>query len=242
MISFIYYFHSKRLENLKQTLRMLFKREKIIGEVILVCNDFTKESFENCKLYNMNLSSYEKPKMCNFGVSKASNDIVAILDSDRILPKGYFEEVCKKIKPGLFFSCDKIFNLEDYYTDQQIESGRFTYSLELKSRKWDLFKKNLFAGNTTFMKKDYISVGGMDESFKGYGFADNDMTYNVFNKGMKAFWMDAFEIHLYHKKEVMKENKMLEWKEYKKISEANMQKFLKKWKLDGYQEYTKLFL
>ena len=67
-------------------------------------------------------------------------------------------------------------------------------------------KKNLFSGNTIFYKQDYLDCGGMDESFVGYGFADNDMNLNVISKGYKAVWLNDLEIHLNHNIEFLYEN------------------------------------
>lgn len=241
-ISFVYYFHSMRTDNLKQTLRLLFQREKCIGEVILVCNDRTEEVFENCRLYNMALAYYEKPKMCNFGVSKASCEVVALMDSDRVLPPGYFESILDRIKPGQMFSCDKLLTLDKPYSDEEINKGNFSYYVEMKSRTWEIRKKNLFSGNTTFMKEDYLSCGGMDEQFIGYGFADNDMTINVVSKGIEAVWGDEDELHLYHEKNTMENNQILVFPDFAPTSQSNLMKFLRKWKINHEEHKRKLFL
>lgn len=242
MISFVYYFHSKRSENLKQSLRMLFKREGCIGEVILVCNDRTEENFENCRVYNMDLENYEKPKMCNFGVSKAKGDVVAILDSDRVLPRGYFGEVAERIRKGAMFSCERLLTLNRPYSDEELERDDLDYKLETKSRYWEIRHKNLFSGNTTFMKEDYLSSGGMDENFVGYGFADNDMTYNVMKKGIRPVWMEGDELHLHHERDAMQGRTMVDFEIYKHTSQRNLNRFLRKWKLREYKKFYRYMI
>lgn len=231
MISFVCYFHSSRINNLRQTLRLLFKREKSIGEVILVCNDRTEESFEGCKLHNMGMNEYNKPKMCNFGVSKASEKMVVLLDSDRILPCGYFDRLSLELKRGQFASCKRMFNISSECSDEQIEAGDFEFTEEERSMTWEARRKNLFSGNTAFFKKDYVETGGMDESFEGYGFADNDMTLNVISKGMTPVWSESVEYHLYHDKSVMENGGLVGFVQYRKTSQSNLNKFIKKWKL-----------
>lgn len=216
---------------------MLFKRERCVGEVILVCNDRTEERFDGCRLYNMELENYEKPKMCNFGVKMAKGEVVALLDSDRILPNGYFGKIEQKIKRGLFFSCDRLLQLLRPHSDEEIESGGLEYELDMKSRGWEIRKKNLFSGNTTFLKKDYLSVGGMDERFVGYGFADNDMTCNVMNNGMEVVWVEGDEIHLHHEKETMEGGEIVGFDRYKHTSQRNLNRFLRKWGLKDHDDY-----
>lgn len=236
MISFVYYFHSKRVENLRQALRMLFKRENRIHEVVLVCNDATDETFENCRLYNMRLNHYMKPLMCNFGVGRASGEVVALLDSDRVLPQGYFSSVAESIGRGQFHSCERMLNLTRPHTDEEIDAGTMEYEVELKSRDCEIRRKNLFSGNTVFVKEDYILSGGMDERFVGYGFADNDMTRNIAQKGMEAVWTDADEIHLYHEKETMEGGEMVGFETYRETSQRNLNRFLRKWRITDHPD------
>lgn len=210
---------------------MLFKREKCIKEVVLVCNDETKEEFDGCKLYNMGLKDYAKPKMCNFGVSKVSSDVVAILDSDRVLPVGYFDKIARTIRKGQAFSCSRLAQLTRSHTDEEIDSGDLEFEIEVKSRGWEIRRKNLFSGNTTFVKSDYLMVGGMDENFVGYGFADNDMTYNFFKNGVDFIWTEGEEIHLFHEKETLERGQLVDFEKYRQTSQKNLNRFLRKWKL-----------
>lgn len=237
MISFVIYFHSRRTDNLRQMLRLLFSREKSEKEVVLVCNDETKEEFPGCKVLNMNLSEYRKPKMCNAGVQEAKGEIVALLDSDRILPTSYFGTNSAIIKRGEFVSCEKILKLSRPHTDEEIENEILDFEEDFRSKTWEIRKKNLFSGNTLFYKNDYMLSGGMDESFVGYGFADNDMTRNVVSKGFKAVWRKEEEIHLYHPQKVMEKGKIVGFDEYRKTSQKNLCRFLRKWKMT--REYNK---
>jgi hypothetical protein len=239
VLSFVFYFHSRRTENLRQSLRLLSRREESIGEVVLVCNDSTDEEFEGCRLYNMGLKNYEKPRMCNFGVSKAKFEVVALLDSDRVLPAGHFGRVESMIGPGKLFSCGRILCLDTSYSDDDIESGRFGYEVEEKSRGWEVRRKNLFSGNTTFMKADYLSAGGMDERFVGYGFADNDMTYNVLHRGMEAVWVEGDELHLHHERETMESGEMVGFDRYRETSQRNLCRFLRKWGMRDHGDYRR---
>jgi hypothetical protein len=244
MISFVFYFSSKRLDNLHQTLRFLKNRENLDkNEVILVCNDEINSNFSipNYRIINLNLQSYNKPKMCNVGVSEASNEIVALLDSDRILPENYFKNNAKKLNSKEFISTTNLIKLIKDYSDEEIEQNKFEYFEDTKSKKGEILKKNLFSGNTLFFKQDYLDCGGMDESFVGYGFADNDMTLNVISKGYRAIWLKDLEVHLHHNIEFLYENKIInEEIEFKKVSRANLNKFIEKWNYKNISNFIKI--
>jgi len=244
MISFVFYFSSKRLDNLHQTLRFLKNRENLDeNEVILVCNDEINSNFSipNYRIINLNLQSYNKPKMCNVGVSEASNKIVALLDSDRILPENYFKNNAKKLNSKEFISTTNLIKLIKDYSDEEIEQNKFEYFEDTKSKKGEILKKNLFSGNTLFFKQDYLDCGGMDESFIGYGFADNDMTLNVISKGYRAIWLKDLEVHLHHNIEFLYENKIInEEVEFKKVSRANLNKFIEKWNYKNISNFIKI--
>lgn len=234
MLSFVIYFHSSRTENLRQTLRFLFYRERTEKEVVLICNDSTEEEFKGCRLVNLGLSDYRKPLMCNLGVKDAKGDVVALLDSDRILPDGYFLRAAKELRRGQFVSCERILNLDRPYVDREINNEEFGHEEEVRSTGWELWRKNLFSGNTLFYRADYLNSGGMDESFVGYGFADNDMTRNVLSKGYQAVWRDVAELHLWHPRQAMESGKVVGVERRRKTTHRNMCKFLKKWRMKEY--------
>lgn len=197
-VSFVIYFCSQRIENLKQTLRFLNKRENLEkSEVLLICQDECDNVF-NYKLINLKLDLYHKTKMCNVGVELAKNQKIVLLDSDRILPHNYFEKTSKTINQGEFISTWKMFKLKKQYSDDQIEKNEIEKIKDFKSKENKTCSKNLFAGHTFFFKKDYQDAGGMDESFIGYGFADTDMTKNIMSKDYKVVWNNEEEIHLFH--------------------------------------------
>lgn len=234
MISFVFYFHSARSDNLRQTLRLLFERERAIGEVLLVCNDETQESFPRCRVLNMGMGEYCKPVMCNFGVRQARGEIVALLDSDRILPPAYFTKNYRNLAQGEFMSCRRMFNLVRPHTDEELESGSLEFEEETRAEGYELWRKNLFSGNTMFFRNDYLEAGGMDESFVGFGFADTDMTRNVISKGFAAKWVEANEMHLYHPKNVFEVGVESGRERRMEMAMKNVCRFLRKWKDESY--------
>lgn len=239
-ISFVIYFHSKRINNLNQTLRFLHERENLTkSEIILICQDYTTEKIMGIKPINLQLNSYHKTRMCNLGVRLAKNEVVALLDSDRILPTGYFGKIYSKIKFGDFFSTWKMYKLKKDYADEEIKLGKLEKEEDFKSRINTACKKNLFAGSTVFCKQNYLESGGMDESYKGYGFADTDMTRNIMARKYNIIWQEDEELHLYHPKETSFEGDFFEF--FPEISTAlNGLKYYKKWNLPKEKELLEL--
>jgi hypothetical protein len=234
MISFVFYFHSARYHNLAQTLRFLENREILDREVILVCNDSMEVRPRGCRLINMGLAEYRKPLMCNTGVNEAKGDMVALMDADRIMPAGYFSRAANEVKRGQFMSCRRILNLSRPHSDEEIERGDLQVAEEWRAEGCELWRRNLFSGNTVFHREDYLKSGGMDESFVGYGFADTDMTMNVISKGFLPVWSDETEIHLHHEKDVSWNGSMHGKETRKKMAESNLCRFLKKWRMKEY--------
>lgn len=229
MISFVFYTCSARIDNLTQTVRILQNREKYLNkEIIIVYQDGGPE-LPNTITFNLGMDTYQKPKMCNFGVYSAKNSIVALLDSDRILPYNYFENISNIIKKNDFHTSETIMVVDKEISDNQIENFNFDYFTESRSKSDELVMKNMFSGNTVFLKDDYFLLGGMDESFIGYGYADTDMTKKAMNKKMKFHFHKINEIHLYHSKEIFYRGEIL--KDFKILSAINILKYCLKWKI-----------
>lgn len=234
MISFIIIFHPKRLDNLKQTLHFLKQRENSDIEVILCCQTYIKyfdSPFNNTKFINLESNTYLKPKMTNIGVKAAQNDIIVLLDSDRVLPTNYFTNTCSQLNPNEIITTKNLYYVLNKYNNAQIESGLIKKISDFRSEKNESMKKNLFSGNTIMWKSDYLRIGGYDENFAGYGFADNDMTKNALENGLTPIFLEENELHLYHDDLFDFNNQLLSRAEYKIICAINGLKYFNKWQL-----------
>lgn len=234
-LSFIIYYHSSRFSNLQQTIRFLRKREETnCHELVLVCQDncnWKPKGFKNVKSTSLNLSVYHKPKMCNIGVEMATGEIIAILDSDRILPIKWFENTKKTIKENQIITTYNLQSCKKDYTDDEIDMGKIELTLDPRCPKNSILRKNAFSGNTVMFRKDYLSVGGMDENYVGYGFADNDMVKKCIKSKMNFLFKEDMEIHLYHKKYIIMNNKELPNHDFKIYTAINGLRYCLKWKI-----------
>lgn len=206
MYSFVIPFPLARLDNVQQTLRLLHAHDPEVveqSEIVLVCQDRCGKidtKFAKYKLINMDLPNMQKCKLLNEAVRQTTYDTLVVLDSDRVLPKGYFKRVLATHQEDTAVTTKILYRLVRPVNDQDIIDGRFEFEEENRSVENKSLMRNLFAGNIVLKKSDYWKAGGMDESYIGYGFEDHDMTNRLVKAGIKPVWLDDVELHLYHER------------------------------------------
>jgi hypothetical protein len=210
--SFIICFHSLRVENLLQTLRFLIKNHSEVipnSEIIIVCQDCLKSSkiqeienlcngFTSKRFIQMNLVEMQLPKITNFAVMSAKFEKIIILESDRILPKGYFLNVLNLLEPKILVSTKNMIKLQEECSDEQIEKEKYKGVEEFRSENNEIGMRNIWSGNTAVCRSDFIQAGMMDENYIGYGWADLDMLNKMSKIGAKSLFLEDLEIHLWH--------------------------------------------
>lgn len=216
LASFVIGFHTARIDNLLQTLRFLTTdHADIVSESYaeIVCQDdpetslpadlweqldTIREKFHRSSITSLNLKSMHLPHMINHGVEQAETDKVIILESDRILPAGYFAEVIRDLKPGCQISNSRMRKLLSPASDDDIRTGNFKANDEFRSDINALGQRNMWSGNTAICKCDYFKAGRMDETYTGYGWADSDMTNATTMAGIVSVFKNYDELHLWH--------------------------------------------
>src|SRR6267154_2338229 len=105
--SFVICFHTARIDNMLQTLRFLTNdHTEVIGDCYFdgVCQDDLDklpteqreeldalcEKFHRSCLTSLNVKEMHLPHLTNHAIENAETDKIVVLESDRILPKGYF--------------------------------------------------------------------------------------------------------------------------------------------------------
>lgn len=213
--SFIICFHTARFDNLLQTLKFLSNYHKdtlIRSELVTVCQNSIEfennnlltefknltQSFQTHKHFDLEIDEMKLAYMTNFGVSHASSQKICVLESDRILPAGYFEQVFEQLKPKVSITCRKMKKFKAPATDEQITNNEFEYNDEHRSEENNIGVRNMWSGNTAFWKQDFLEAEMMDEGYVGYGWADSDMTNKMNEVGVKNIFRDEIELHLWH--------------------------------------------
>jgi GT2 family glycosyltransferase len=233
-ISFVVTTHSNRTENLNQTIRFLVKREPIVklSQLIVVCQDsieYTNSDFASFSLINLNLPHFNKPIMCNTAANMAKGNIIVFLDCDRILPENWFTKRAANLEPGTVASVHRLYRLSVSATDMQIEEGIVPKLPDYRIADMSTISKNLGAktvmsGNAMMKLDDYLDLGGMDESFEGYGYSDTDLSYKLYKAGFHIELTNHDELHLWHNIDIPLE-------EFATSNLNNALKFCKKWNL-----------
>lgn len=242
LASFIICFHTRRIDNLLQTLRFLARHDpKVVAEseVFLMCQDRCGRidtQFGKTHLFNMQITEMQKNKLLNEGARQASANNLIILDSDRILPQHYFQNTLDKLKSGVIISAETLWQLDHAVSDRDIIQGLFSYRVENKSKENRILSRGVTAGNFAIKRDDFWKCGGMDETYTGYGFEDQDFAKQLQKNNIRTIWIPAVELHLYHEKLTygVVDQKMLFFE--------NARRYCKKWKEPLPEQLQKEFL
>jgi len=142
----------------------VFSQTHMDYEVILVEELFEKHSKVPFKFNNHIILRYEKPfnkSWCiNVGVRQAKSNNCVILDADMQLPEDYLEMFDQFPKNKFCVG----------YRDILLQVGRDNPEPRKKN-----YKEVKTAGGAWYVDKEFFwSIGGMNESYFGYGAEDND--------------------------------------------------------------------
>lgn len=202
--SFVIYYHTRRIDNLLQTLRFLTRWHQPVieqSELILVCHDRcgpVESEFGRTRNFNLELPEMMLPRQCNFGIRQAESENIILLESDRLLPPGYFDAVLTDLKPKQVITTLRMIRPHRPYSDDDLIADQFERYDEWRSATNETLCRNLFSGNATFKAQDYWEAGGMDEAYVGYGWADHDTTNAMTKIGCQPVFRNEMEIHLWH--------------------------------------------
>lgn len=231
LATFLIAFHTRRIDNLTQTVRFLerFHPEVVSqSELILLCQDrcgFVDNGFAKSRTESMQLPCMQKSKMLNHGARIAQSDKIVVLDSDRILPAGYFCDVLYSLEPLTAITTKTMRRLLIAHSDQDILDGEYKFQVEERSTSNHPYMRNLFAGNVALHKADYWAAGGMDEAYEGYGFEDSDMAQRLIRRKVQGVFRPEIELHLYHESQTYGEG------DQKRMFLSNGVRYCKNWNL-----------
>lgn len=244
--SFLMYFHSYRIDNVLQTLRFMERNHPEVvadSELILLCQDRIGKipsGFASTHTVSLNLPNMQKCKAINHGARMATADKLVLLDSDRILPSGYFRSVLFGLKLRTVVSTRITHKLREMAPDAHIIRDDFRYYINDRKPVDTPYALTVFSGNAALYTEDYWRAGGMNEDYIGYGFEDSDMSCRLKRAGVEAVLRDEVELHLYHRGDTYGEG------DQKHMFLTNGLKFCRDWRVpippqlqQELNEYTK---
>lgn len=152
----------------------------------------------------------------NKAIRRTSSDYIIMIDGDVILDAHFIQDHIESAKPDSFIQGSRVF-LKESKTKEIIETGDttfFFFSSGIENRKncvrskflAKIFSKNgnylegIRACNTSFWKKDAISVNGFNEDFHGWGREDSEFACRLMNRGINRLNLKfmAVAYHLFH--------------------------------------------
>jgi hypothetical protein len=149
--------------------------------------------------------------MWDAGVASARYEKVLYLDSDRLLPPSYLEEVVPKIKDGVFVFTTQHFLMTEEMSLEQCKEALVDETLLATTGKLRFDPrfaepvhgpgKNVMSGSTAFTKTTYWALGGVDPWYRGHGaYADTDFHFTARVGGCRFLDLEVPEIHFIHPK------------------------------------------
>jgi len=131
----------------------------------------------------------------NVGVRQARGDVLILHDNDMLIPIDYAATILEKISHGYEVVNPKrfIFYLNGRHTERM-----FTGQLDMYSHPPETIVQNLEGGGSVAItRKCFDRIGGMDESFVGWGGEDNEFWDRAKTQKCWPFGYLAL-VHLWH--------------------------------------------
>lgn len=144
-----------------------------------------------------NEGEFNRSAARNRGVEQSSSEIVVVIDADNYIPiiqiNNAIRAASRKdflVKPFKWFGY-----LTEHSTDLFYEyNGIMDMSFEYLDP-----PQEMFTGGAYVMRRDlWLSLGGMDEGFVGWGAEDDAFHLLCKKKGIRVKYIEGFDYHLYH--------------------------------------------
>jgi glycosyltransferase involved in cell wall biosynthesis len=234
-------------EVLDLCLRSAIEGQHNKNEIIVVVDGFYEENKHVLNKYYDSISVLDLKqnvglsRATNLGVYNASNDLILIVNDDNVFPVDWDTRLESQYKPGAVYSPNQIEPTPSMFKQFIIEDfGRAPNTFELE--RFRVFEvnqskeKRSFTGSTLpiFMsKRDYLKVGGWDESYPGHWVVDWEFFMKCQMNGM-----DMIRLHnvcFYHFVSVGTKSEERSQESYRQENECH---YYFKYKWGGYAQHN----
>jgi GT2 family glycosyltransferase len=149
-------------------------------------------------------SNYGLCRATNMGVYNATNDLVLIVNDDNVFPKNWDINLESSYQPNFVVSPNQIEPIQSMFRQFHIENlGRDPLTFDLNNffnKEKEISKNKIEESGSTLpiliSKKDYLRVGGWDESYPGPWVVDWEFFMKCEMSGMKM--IRSYKSHFYH--------------------------------------------
>lgn len=200
----------KEPEVLDICLESCIRGQQKRNEIIIVVDgfyDINKDIIEKWKDHIMVLNLEQNVGLCrgtNLGVYNASNELILIVNDDNVFPKDWDIRLLKEWEDGVVLTPNQIEPIPSMFRQFHIRNlGRNTKDFSIETfwkYEQSLSKKpsELTGSTLPFMmrKRDYLMVGGWDESYPGPWVVDWEFFMKLEMTGLKM--KRTYDGHFYH--------------------------------------------
>lgn len=190
-----------RLPHLLLTLESIAAQKYISFECIVV-----EQSLESeielalpswVRYYHTRNSSefYNRAKTFNAAYAKAKGKVLILHDNDMLVPTNYAKDIFEKFEKGY-----EVINLKRFifYLNENSTREIFEEGMRLSNMSFESIVQNLEAGGSIGISKQaYKEIGGLDESFVGWGGEDNEFWERALTKRVWNYTYMPI-VHLWH--------------------------------------------
>ncbi len=232
--------HQDRERNLNLSIDYLnhhFKTNIIVGEESNFAQlKYIKDKCQYHHYFTDNIYTH-KTKTLNQIAKITKTPIIAIWDTDVLVPKNQILTACEALRQK-FFDLVCPYNGICIDLPQSFQDQVISYKYQLENLPSSIFKENQgnSLGGAIFFRRNTFTEGGMmNENFKSYGWEDNELIERFFKLGYKIARTKGALIHLEHYRgenssitNLFAKNNQDELKKVKRMSLSELKDYIKK--------------
>lgn len=192
----------ERLPHLLATLRSIAAQRDAAFECIVVEQSISPEVRDQLPSWARYVHTplpyaempYSRAWAFNVGTRLASGEVLVLHDNDLLVPRDYAQEIVARFEEG-----HEVINLKRFifYLSVEDSSKAFSAGALTPEAAPTAIMQNALGGTIAVSREAYVSIGGFDESFVGWGGEDNEFWERA---QTRSCWPYGYLplIHLWH--------------------------------------------
>jgi hypothetical protein len=192
----------ERLPHLLATLRSIAAQRDVSFECIVVEQSTISEIKNELPSWVSYIHTplpypempYSRAWAFNAGARSASGKVLVLHDNDLLVPRGYAREIVARFEEGY-----EAINLKRFifYLSDVDSAGAFSAGPLTPEAAPTAIMQNALGGTIAISREAYVSIGGFNESFVGWGGEDNEFWERAQTRSCWPYGYLPF-VHLWH--------------------------------------------